>query len=147
MVKYFQHMSWKLCGRKQIWLKLKYCPGIFLKRMMKTNKNLIKYIRCPFIDSNWFPPEWKSEAVLSETTWPGLSSSSSSISCCCFSSCSSNSSSSNSNISNSSNISSSSSSSSPSVIRKLPTNPAHRGKIRGRYNLKNQYSVLKSEAP
>jgi hypothetical protein len=39
-------MNWKGCGRKRLWPNLRNNPGIILKGLMKTTKNLDHYCVC-----------------------------------------------------------------------------------------------------
>jgi hypothetical protein len=62
-------MIWKGCGRKWLWPNLRCYPGIGVKRLKKTKKNLVQNSRSRGGDLNPGPLEYESGVL---TTQPRL---------------------------------------------------------------------------
>jgi hypothetical protein len=60
-------MNWKECGRKELWLNLKYCLSICVNELREAMKILSHDSQCPRQDFKWEPPEYKSEWLLLES--------------------------------------------------------------------------------
>lgn len=64
-------MSGELEGEwgKQLWPNLRYCPGICMEGLRKTTDSHSQDSWCPDQDTNQAPSEYKSKALLLESTW------------------------------------------------------------------------------